>query len=133
MATPIPNCRICGQASLEPILSLGDMPPVNSFLSGPADFDQETKAPLAIVFCATCSHVQLTHQLDPKDVFTDYVYFSSMSETIVRWGHQLAARYATEAALKPEQLVVELASNDGCILKPFKNHCRVLGVRQEHR
>jgi hypothetical protein len=128
MATPIPNCRICGQAKLEPILSLGDMPPVNSFLSGAQDIARETKAPLAIAFCATCSHVQLTHQLDPKDVFTDYIYFSSMSESVVRWGQQLAARYASEISLQPKQLVAELASNDGCILKPFRNHCRVLGV-----
>lgn len=128
MATAIPNCRICGQDQLEPILSLGDMPPVNSFLSGPADIARETRAPLAIAFCATCSHVQLTHQLDPKDVFTDYIYFSSMSETIVRWGQQLAARYATDISLEHDQLVAELASNDGCILKPFRSHCRVLGV-----
>lgn len=128
MATPIPHCRVCGQAKLEPILSLGDMPPVNSFLNGPQDFAKETKAPLAIAFCATCSHVQLTHQLDPKDVFTDYIYFSSMSETIVRWGHQLAARYEKEIKLEQKHLVAELASNDGCILKPFREHCRVLGV-----
>ncbi len=128
MATPIAACRICGQTKLEPILSLGDMPPVNSFLSGPADIARETKAPLAIAFCATCSHVQLTHQLDPKDVFTDYIYFSSMSETIVRWGGQLAARYSSEIMLEQKHLVAELASNDGCILKPFRNHCRVLGV-----
>lgn len=128
MATSIPHCRVCGQTSLEPILSLGDMPPVNSFLNGPADFPKETKAPLAIAFCAGCSHVQLTHQLDPKDVFTDYIYFSAMSETVVRWGQQLAARYAAEISLKSTQLVAELASNDGCILKPFRSHCRVLGV-----
>ena len=128
MATPIPHCRVCGQGKLEPILSLGDMPPVNSFLKGPQDFARETKAPLAISFCATCSHVQLTHQLDPKDVFTDYIYFSSMSETIVRWGHQLAARYEKEINLEQKHLVAELASNDGCILKPFREHCRVLGV-----
>ncbi|MFO0597370.1 MAG: class I SAM-dependent methyltransferase [Myxococcaceae bacterium] len=128
MASPIPACRVCGHTKLEPILSLGDMPPVNSFLSSPADFPKETKAPLAIAFCEPCGHVQLTHQLDPKDVFTDYIYFSAMSETVVKWGQQLAARYATEISLKKEQLVAELASNDGCILKPFKNHCRVLGV-----
>ncbi len=128
MATPIPTCRICGAGSLEPILSLGDMPPVNSFLAGPQDFAKETRAPLAIAFCAGCSHVQLTHQLDPKDVFTDYIYFSSMSESVVRWGEQLAARYAKEISLEKGQLVAELASNDGCILRPFKAHCRVLGV-----
>jgi hypothetical protein len=126
MATEIPQCRVCGRVSLEPILSLGDMPPVNSFLSTAAD--RETKAPLAIAFCEQCAHVQLTHQLDPKDVFSDYIYFSSMSETVVRWGQQVAARYSTELSLHENELVVELASNDGCILKPFRNHCRVLGI-----
>lgn len=128
MASVIPQCRVCGAGSLEPILSLGDMPPVNSFLSSPADFPKETKAPLAIAFCAQCSHVQLTHQLDPKDVFTDYIYFSAMSETVVRWGQALAARYASELGLTRSNLVAELASNDGCILMPFREHCRVLGV-----
>lgn len=121
-------CRVCGQTSLEPIVSLGDMPPVNSFLSSSADIAKETKAPLAIAFCSGCAHVQLTHQLDPKDVFTDYIYFSSMSETVVRWGELLATRYAGEKSFAKNHLVAELASNDGCILKPFRAHCRVLGV-----
>lgn len=128
MATPITHCRVCGQTRLETVLSLGDMPPVNSFLAGPTDIANESKAPLAIAFCAACAHVQLTHQLDPKDVFTDYIYFSSMSETIVRWGEQLARRYASETSLQNSQLVAEVASNDGCILKPFRSCCRVLGV-----
>jgi hypothetical protein len=128
MATAIPHCRICSNSKLEDILSLGDMPPVNSFLSGPEEIKKETKHPLAIAFCEKCSHVQLTHQLDPKDVFVDYIYFSSMSESIVRWGESLAARYAKEISLEKNQLVGELASNDGCILKPFKAHCKVLGV-----
>lgn len=128
MAFPIPSCRICGNSTLEDILSLGDMPPVNSFLSGPADVAKERKHPLAIAFCARCTHVQLTHQLDPNDVFVDYIYFSSMSETVVRWGEQLAARYTEELPDAPDQLVAELASNDGCILKPFRGRFRVLGV-----
>jgi C-methyltransferase C-terminal domain/Putative zinc binding domain/Methyltransferase domain len=128
MAIPIEACRVCGQKGLEPVLSLGDLPPVNSFLAGPADIAAEKKHPLAIAFCGGCSHVQLTHMLDPKDIFTDYIYFSSMSETIVRWGRELAARYAKEISLRKNDLVAELASNDGCILKPFLAHCRILGV-----
>lgn len=104
------------------------MPPVNSFLSGADDIARETKHPLALVFCGKCSHVQLTHMLDPKDVFVDYIYFSSMSETIVQWGKTLAARYAKEFPLEKNDVVAELASNDGCILKPFKSHARIVGV-----
>ncbi len=128
MATRVSLCRLCGSSKLEEFLSLGDMPPVNSFLSTPQEIAAEQGHPLAVAFCSACTHVQLTHMLDPRDVFTDYIYFSSMSETIVRYGESLAARYASEFGLKKNDLVVELASNDGCILRPFQEHCRVLGV-----
>jgi len=128
MAIRMEECRICGAKGLEEILSLGDLPPVNSFLSGPEQIAQEKKHPLAIAFCAGCTHVQLTHRLDPKDIFEDYIYFSSMSETVVRWGESLAQRYASELALQRTDLVGELASNDGCILRPFQPRARVLGV-----
>lgn len=128
MAIEMPNCRVCGQTNLEPILSLGDMPPVNSFLTGPEGIAGEKKHPLAIAFCHRCSHVQLTHRLDPRDVFEHYIYFSSMSDTVVRWGAALAERYRSELGLAAGELVSEIASNDGCILKPFRTHCRVLGV-----
>ncbi len=128
MSIPIPACRICGNATLTPVLSLGLMPPVNSYLSGAAEVAAEKKHPLAIALCPDCTHVQLTHMLDPKDVFEHYLYFSAMSETIVKWGVALAERYVTEISLKKDDLVAELASNDGCILKPFKAHCRIHGV-----
>ncbi len=128
MATRISACRICRTTELHHVLSLGDMPPVNSFLAGPADIAKEKKHPLALVFCPKCTHVQLTHMIDPRDIFEDYIYFSSMSETIVRHGEALAKRYGKELTLTNVDLVGELASNDGCILKPFKTQCRVYGV-----
>jgi hypothetical protein len=128
MATRVHACRICRATELHDVLSLGDMPPVNSFLSSAADIAAETKHPLALVFCPKCTHVQLTHMLDPKDVFEDYIYFSSMSESSVRHGETLALRYAKELSLGKDDLVGELASNDGCILKPFKAASKVYGV-----
>jgi C-methyltransferase C-terminal domain/Putative zinc binding domain/Methyltransferase domain len=128
MATQVDACRICRSTELLDVLSLGDMPPVNSFLTSAADIARESRHPLALVFCPKCTHVQLTHMLDPKDVFEDYIYFSSMSETIVRHGEALAKRYAQELGLGKNDLVAELASNDGCILKPFKAASRVYGV-----
>ncbi len=128
MATPLSHCRVCESPELEPFLSLGQMPAVNSFLSGPEGIAQEKRYPLAVNFCHVCGHVQLTHMLDPRDVFTDYIYFSSMSETVVQWGKQLANRYVKELSLTQRDLVAELASNDGCILKPFQAHGRILGI-----
>ena len=55
MSIPIPLCRICGNAELLPVLSLGLMPPVNSFLLGKAEIAAEKKHPLAIRSAPTCS------------------------------------------------------------------------------
>ena len=60
MAQPVSTCRVCGHRALEDILSLGDMPPVNSFLPAPEASARERRFPLALVFCAECTHVQLT-------------------------------------------------------------------------
>jgi novobiocin biosynthesis protein NovU/D-mycarose 3-C-methyltransferase len=128
MDTPINACRICGSADLTEFFSLGQMPAVNSFLSSEAQIAGERRYPLALASCSRCTHVQLTHMLDPKDIFEDYIYFSSMSDTVVRHGRALAERYGRELPLGPSDLVAELASNDGCILKPFRDRCRVLGV-----
>ena len=100
MAIPISRCRICGAADLEAVLSLGDMPPVNSFLSGPADIAAERRHPLGDrLLRRVHPRPADAHRLDPRDVFTDYIYFSSMSETVVRWGETLAERYASELSL----------------------------------
>lgn len=128
MATPISQCRICGSHSLEEVLSLGQMPLVNSFLQAPNAIALEKRYPLAIAHCSGCSHVQLTHMLDPKNVFSDYIYLSSMSETVVQWGAELARRYRQELSLSEHDLVAELASNDGCILKAFKGITHIQGV-----
>jgi hypothetical protein len=128
MATTIEACRICGGRGLEEVLSLGDMPPVNSYLRDRAQIAEERAHPLAIAFCGACTHVQLTHMLDPRDIFEEYLYFSSMSDTVVRHGVALARRYAEELRLGPHDLVAELASNDGCILRPFQAMARVCGV-----
>jgi novobiocin biosynthesis protein NovU/D-mycarose 3-C-methyltransferase len=126
METVVTSCRICRSTEIEDVLSLGMMPQVNRFLD--AVEPDEPRHPLAIRHCLACSHVQLTHALDPAAIFTDYIYFSSMSETVVRHGEGLAARYAKELGLSSSDLVAELASNDGCILRPFAAHCRIQGV-----
>ena len=128
MAIEMTECRVCSMAMEAPFFSLGDMPAVNRFWRSAEEAAHEPKYPLALSRCARCGHVQLTHRLDPRDVFEDYIYFSSMSETVVRWGQQLAQRYVSELTLGPSDLVAELASNDGCILNAFRTQTRVVGV-----
>ena len=126
--TEITTCRVCQSTSLEEALSLGDMPLVNSFERSP--HAGTPVYPLGITFCPKCTHVQLTHKCDPKTIFEDYIYFSSMSESVVQHGKTLAKHYTRfdTLGLSPGDLVVELASNDGCILKAFQKHSHVVGI-----
>jgi hypothetical protein len=75
--TVITHCRSCGAAHLEPILSLGAMPLANSLPTKLELNDPEPSFPLDLVFCPTCSLVQITVTVAPELLFRDYLYFSS--------------------------------------------------------
>lgn len=123
------KCRVCEGEDLDAFLSLGMMPPINKFLKSEEDIKKEEFFPLDVVFCKNCSHVQLCSALDPEETFGDYIYFSSNSSTFVEHGQWLARELKQRLDLKPGDLVVEAASNDGVFLKAFKAlPTRVLGV-----
>lgn len=105
------------------------MPPINKFPRDEAEASQEELFPLETVFCPQCTHVQLSIALDPEETFSDYLYFSSNSRTFVEHGKRLAATFKDRLKLTADDLVVEVASNDGVFLKSFKAlPTRVLGV-----
>ncbi len=79
--------------------------------------------------CAACTHVQLGHLVDPSLLFSDYVYVSSTSPSFVAHFEAYARETVERCALKPGDLVVEVGSNDGVLLRPFKAAgMKVLGV-----
>lgn len=123
---PITACRVCGSTRLDRFLSLGDIPPVNSFLASAADAAAEERFPLDVDRCEACSHVQLGLLLEPEDVFGEYLYFSGYADAVIAHGRALAERY--RELLGPEVLVAELASNDGAILSAFRSRAKILGI-----
>lgn len=126
---PITTCRVCSSDRLEKFLSLGLMPPINKFPRDEAEAAAEELFPLETVFCPQCTHVQLSVALDPEETFSDYLYFSSNSRTFVEHGAWLATTLKDRLKLAPDDMVVEVASNDGVFLKSFKAlPTRVLGV-----
>lgn len=123
-------CRSCGSTHLEVVLDLGMSPLADRLLTAEQLKAPEAKYPLRLVFCHDCSLVQIDETVDPKELFgNDYPYFSSVSDalqvhTIANVKDILARR-----ALPPGSLVVELASNDGYLLKHYKAAgLRVLGI-----
>ena len=120
-------CRSCGGTEVLPVLSLGRTPLANALLSDPEQISPEY--PLDLAFCSNCALVQLTTDIPPETLFSDYRYFSSYSDTMLMHAENLAHRMILERELTPEDLVVELASNDGYLLKNYKaSGIQVLGV-----
>jgi SAM-dependent methyltransferase len=112
-------CRSCGAGDLEPILSLGDTPLANSLLTAGQLSEPEPTFPLDLVFCPQCSLVQITESVPPEDLFSDYPYFSSFSDTMLQSASAIADRLVCERGLDGGSLVVEVASNDGYLLQYY--------------
>lgn len=125
----ITNCRLCKSRKLKKILDLGKTPPANSFLKKSQLKDKEDFFPLAVNFCTDCSQLQLSHVVSPEILFRHYVWVSSTSPVTVAHFEEYAKSVFEKIKLKKNDLVVEMGSNDGVLLKPFKKlGARVLGV-----
>jgi SAM-dependent methyltransferase len=117
--TEMPACRLCGGRSLVPILSLGRVPLANALLEEDALARPEPVYRLDLHFCPACSLAQIDTTVPPDQLFRDYVYFSSFSDTMLGHARELAARMIASRNLGPGSLVVEAGSNDGYLLKNY--------------
>jgi len=116
------TCRVCGGRELRKFLSLGPTPLANSFLADKDEFSRECFFPLDVYFCEECSLVQVLDVIAPEVLFRHYIYLTGTSETIAEHNLEFARTVAETAALEPNQLVVEVASNDGSLLSCFKSY-----------
>jgi SAM-dependent methyltransferase len=122
------TCLSCGADGLRDVLSLGDLPLANAY--PPIDDTRpESRFPLEVAFCPACTLVQLRHAVPPQQMFSQYLYFSSFSDSMLRHASALVDGLVTERRLGPSHLAVELASNDGYLLQYFSRAgVRVLGI-----
>ena len=110
-------CRSCDSTAIEPILSLGDVPLANAILTREQLALPEARFPLDLVFCRECSLVQITETVPPEQLFSDYPYFSSFSDTMVSHARELVGREVQARRLDGQSLAAEVASNDGYLLQ----------------
>ena len=123
------SCRSCGATELKSILSLPKTPLANALLTREQPIVPEKTYPLDLVFCPRCTLVQITETVDPETLFRNYFYFSSVSDTILESARALTERMMRKRDLSPRNLVVEIASNDGYLLKNYVEHgIPVLGI-----
>jgi hypothetical protein len=123
------RCRLCGAALTETFVDLGMSPLCESYLRADQLDARESFYPLHVRICGDCLLVQLPAYVAGEEIFSDYAYFSSYSDSWVAHAKRYVDVMATALALGPESLVTEVASNDGYLLQHFvAQGIPVLGV-----
>ncbi|HEX5368935.1 MAG TPA: class I SAM-dependent methyltransferase [Dehalococcoidia bacterium] len=124
------TCRSCGSSELAPVLEFGEMPLADALAPAGISGSGEERHQLSVVFCRDCCLVQIRETVPPQVLFgEDYPYYSSFSDELLRHSRENVLQLIEARGLGPESLVVELASNDGYLLKNFAEHgIPVLGI-----
>ena len=114
------DCRSCGGLNLSRVISLGYQPLANNLLSNK---NSNCKFyPLEMNYCKDCHNCQLSVVVDPKKMFSNYLYLSSTSKIFSQHFENAAKKYIDEFKLSPKKsYIIDIGSNDGVALKPFKN------------
>ena len=113
------NCRFCGAALSVIFVDLGMSPLCESFLPEERINKMESFYPLRVFVCGNCFLVQLEEYVRPEDIFTEYAYFSSYSDSWLNHAKKYTDQVAHRFGLGANSLVIELASNDGYLLQYF--------------
>jgi SAM-dependent methyltransferase len=119
MAGPVTGCRACGGRLSVTMADLGLQPPSNAFVPSLADAAGERRYPLRAKVCESCKLVQVDYDVAPEELFGDYVYFSSYSDEWLAHAKAYCDMARRRFSLGANSLAVELASNDGYLLKNF--------------
>lgn len=122
-------CRFCKAPLTHTFVDLGMSPLCESFLTIDQLNRMEPFYPLHVKVCEECYLVQLEEYVSPEDIFTEYAYFSSYSDSWLKHVSNYVDQISERLSLGPRSLAVELASNDGYLLQYFvKKGIPVLGV-----
>ncbi len=113
------RCRSCDSQAGTLLLDLGLQPLANNLLRLEDLSKPEPKFPLRLAVCQACWLLQITELVPPVQLFSEYAYFSSFSDALLRHARAAAEQYIGQFALNGRSQVVEIASNDGYLLRNF--------------
>ncbi len=125
-----PHCRSCGSDNIEQIFSFGEIPLADILLKKSQLESYHEKYPLNLVYCNDCCLLQLKEEVDPQILYVeDYPYYSSVSKTLINHFYRSAQQIIKSRKLDEDSFVIEIASNDGYMLKYFaEKKIKVLGI-----
>tara|TARA_X000000368_G_scaffold417559_1_gene414299 strand:- start:684 stop:2588 length:1905 start_codon:yes stop_codon:yes gene_type:complete len=123
------ECRSCGNTNLKRVVSLGYQPLANNLLKKK---DENCELyPLEVNYCNECHNCQLSVAVNPKKMFSNYLYTSSTSKSFREHFINSAKKYVKDFRLnKSKSYIIDIGSNDGVALKPFKDlgFKKILGI-----
>lgn len=114
------NCLCCNSTNLITVLDLKDQPLANSYLSDSAE--SEKLYPLAVNYCNECTHLQLTHAVNPDLLFKNYLYVSGTTKTLKDYFDSFVSIVTGYVKNTNTLNVLDIACNDGSQLDSFKKH-----------
>lgn len=124
-----PTCRFCGAALRTSMVDLGMSPLCESYLRAEQLNEMEPFYPLHVYACEVCLLVQLEEYVDPGEIFTEYAYFSAYSDSWLDHARRYVEGAIDRFGLGPDNLVIEVGSNDGYLLQYFvQRGVPVLGI-----
>jgi nucleoside-diphosphate-sugar epimerase/quercetin dioxygenase-like cupin family protein len=114
------NCRCCDGKNLKRVISLGYQPLANNLLNSSTDKDEVF--PLEVNYCQDCYNCQLSYTVEAEKLFSHYLYLSSTGLSFVNHFKEAAESYIKQFNLnKDSSHIIDIGSNDGIALKPFKD------------
>ena len=123
------ECRSCSNINLKRVVSLGYQPLANNLLNKKEE--KHDLYPLEVNYCPKCHNCQLSVAIDPKKMFSNYLYTSSTSASFRNHFINAASKYIKDLKLKSStSYIIDIGSNDGVALKPFKDlgFKKILGI-----
>jgi 2-polyprenyl-3-methyl-5-hydroxy-6-metoxy-1,4-benzoquinol methylase len=123
------TCRLCDSSNVELVVNLKPIPLSENYSIDRSIALSAARFPVDVYMCADCGHVQHLDVIDPEVLWDSYTYFSGEAKGMPEHFQQVSENILRKCEPPPGSLVIDIGSNDGSLLKPFKSvGFRVLGV-----
>ena len=124
------SCRLCGSRSLELVVPIGESPVSEKYHTEENISENQLKVPLDLYFCIDCTHVQLLAVVEPVFLWSNFTFRTADNPELVKHFNDIAKRILRFKPIKKSDLIIDIGSNDGTLLKCFKDFGfnNVLGI-----
>lgn len=125
----VTKCRVCQSSTLEVLWELAPAPYGDLFCAKKSDAKNLQKIDLTLQMCGACKFVQLGQEVDIDKIYKNYIYKTSNTQNLPSFYNRLSSSLISSLGLKPNELIIDVGSNDGSALLPyFDKGFKVLGI-----